>query len=182
MAVFSILSAIIFTGFRDENTRSAAKRAAEALQIDIQEMQNSAQSGIQQGGEIPPGYGIQLIKGEGLGFYYLFADSKVNPTTLGDNHYNDTSLDVDIRTVTMDREVYVVGFKPSVVDFEFLDIVYQRGGSKVVMTGKKGTTYTNIQDPVTIVLRQPKYDICFGVTVESVAGTVNRREMTSCTL
>ncbi|MBI3572888.1 MAG: prepilin-type N-terminal cleavage/methylation domain-containing protein [Candidatus Kerfeldbacteria bacterium] len=46
IAIFALLTVVIFSNFAGEKDRSSTKRAAEQLQVDLQAMQNNAQSGV----------------------------------------------------------------------------------------------------------------------------------------
>jgi prepilin-type N-terminal cleavage/methylation domain-containing protein len=76
VAVISILSIVILANHQSSQKQQAVQRAAHQLVGDIRRAQNMAMASAEQGGIIPDGYGIHVIKNSN--HYFIFADKNNN--------------------------------------------------------------------------------------------------------
>ena len=76
VAVVSIFSIVMMANYQGSQKQQSVQRAAHQLAGDIRRAQNMAMASVEQGGLIPYGYGIHIIKNSN---YYLWAQDTIFP-------------------------------------------------------------------------------------------------------
>lgn len=169
-AIFAFLTAIVYVGFNQERDRSSVQRAAEQLQVDIQQMQNNAMSGIVlPTGDTASAYGIHIDRTSPYTNYTLYAVKKVDGTNVELKQTSVAAMGDNI-IARIDTT------PPSVVDS--LDLAF------AVPTGAVTATIVPAVTPppsnVSIRLKNTKLNICYAVDVHPAVGTVIQRQFKSC--
>jgi prepilin-type N-terminal cleavage/methylation domain-containing protein len=103
MAVVSILSIVMIANYQGSQKQQSVQRAAHQLAGDIRRAQNMAMASTEQGGIIPDGYGIYIIKNSNS--YILFADTNNNQKRNGTG-------DEDIESIIFSSGVEVFNVLP----------------------------------------------------------------------
>ncbi len=103
VAVVSILSIVMLASHQGSQKQQLVQRAAHQLAGDIRRAQNMAMASTEQGGVIPDGYGIYIIKNSN--FYILFADTNNNQSRNG-------SGDEDIESINFTSGVEIFDILP----------------------------------------------------------------------
>ena len=199
IAIFAVLTTIIFTSLSQEKNRSAIKQAASQLQVDLQDMQNKSQSGVTapdtscSGGannriicsapgdcpggacvdQPPYGYGIDFnINGVS---YLEFADMP----GMAINLY-DAGNDIGLYTRSLGPNIVIAkmsftGTSPPSNTTTRLDPVFAgtKGDALLRVNGGYG-------DTATIVLKHTKLNLCYAVSIQKAGGTVTKRSLVTC--
>jgi prepilin-type N-terminal cleavage/methylation domain-containing protein len=103
IAVVSILSIVMMANYQGSQKQQSVQRAAHQLAGDIRRAQNMAMASTEQGGVIPDGYGIYIIKNSNS--YILFADTNNNQSRNGTG-------DEDIELINFISGVEVFNISP----------------------------------------------------------------------
>lgn len=173
VSIIAILSAIVFVGFANEQERNGVKRTIEQMQIDVQAIQNRAQSGaLLPDGSPVTGYGITLTLGDTD--YQRFGDQPGTTPHLLDG--SDTVLETrgHYPNVVVSALNLVPAPPQPATD---LTIVYDLPDGRLFMTSTPGATTIDV---ATVILRQTKANLCYSLTIRADSGTVSRRDLAIC--
>ena len=107
IAVVSILSIITMANYQGSQKQQSVQRAAHQLAGDIRRAQNMAMASVEQGGAIPDGYGVYIMKNSNS--YILFADQNNNQSRNGAG-----DEDIELINFTSGVEIFDISSPPVV--------------------------------------------------------------------
>ncbi|MBI2984293.1 MAG: prepilin-type N-terminal cleavage/methylation domain-containing protein [Candidatus Kerfeldbacteria bacterium] len=180
IAVIGILSSIVFVGFYQDRERSAVKRAAEQLQVDVQSAQNRAQSGVLTGGSLPAGYGVHFDVAT-PDRYLIFADALSGSPPAGDNEYRPPpgGTDTIVTTVILPSRVVVHRIGVISLTFDRGSAVFSVPNAQSTLRVWDAGGAASTPSSLPITLRQTRANLCYSVTIVP-SGTVSQRQLDSC--
>lgn len=207
VAIIGILTAIIFVSFRNDQKRNDAKRAAEQLQVDIQDIQIMAQSGrvlnqtklcfggLNDGGACtdstqcpaPVATTATCISRAPLRYGVYITKNATNYRTYADifggvNYVLDTPPDVVLLTRSFQSHLKIVDIQAYGTN---VPIGYVPFGvdisfdSPTAAVTLRGRPSAVLADNVVLTVQQTQAKICYSITVDRLTGTVSRRQLAS---
>ncbi len=181
IAIIGILTSIVFVSFANQRERDSVKAAVAQAQIDLQDMQSNAQSGVLTGASLPAGYGMWFRVGSSPSAtnpvyklnYMMFADLP------GDTANSWDTNDSTIALKALPQDVEVVGITDGDDNVaSVVHAVYQVPNGNVVLT------FLPLANPntskATITFKQTKANLCYSISIIGDSGTVNRRQLATC--
>jgi prepilin-type N-terminal cleavage/methylation domain-containing protein len=126
VAIITLLSAVLFINFSNQNRRASVRQAATQIALDLQKMYSKAQAGLEQGGATQLGYGLSLQTTQGS--YSQFFDT----TAAADSVYTDATELLQFRNLPANIVISSIQLKPRVgptVNVSRADVLYKVPGA-----------------------------------------------------
>lgn len=176
VAIFAILTSIVFASLAQEKSRAAIKQAADQFAVDLQDMQNRAQSGIITSGVTAAGYGLLFTYPPGNS-YQTFVDA-TGGTYTADLYDSGASPDPTLLTRTLSSNIRIIKLTDStnIPSYNRADVVFHVPNATVSLLGNISTSLTNL----TIKLKNIQLNVCYAVSIQKTGGTVTKRQLSTC--
>lgn len=183
MAIIGILTAIIITGQVQQKNISIARRTAEQVVNDIQNMQNNALSGQTISGVRPQGFGASFNLASQT-TYVTFGDQCSPAPCTADSLYTSGEA---IQTVSLDPVMKIQRLCTNATTcigtglLARLDLSYQVPGVKLTITQTLSSGGAVSQAATAqIVVANTKLNVCYAVSIDAASGTVSNRQLAQC--
>lgn len=176
IAIFAILTAIIFFNFANEKKRTAIKSAADQIGVDVQAMQTNALGGVVTGGSAQGGYGVHFDV-DRYDQYILFADG-----LSGTPYVYDAGIDQVVTTQqwAASTGVRIGSLASDTAAARTADVTFVAPSGKAIITAKDMAGNPLTPTSLIIFLNQSSLNVCYSLTVRSNVGTINRRQLANC--
>lgn len=176
IAIFAILTAIIFFNFANEKNRTAIKSAANQIGVDVQAMQTNALGGVVTSGVAQGGYGAHFDVGY-YDRYILFADG-----LSGTPYEYDAGADQVVATQQWaeSTKVRIASLSGDGDAFSKADVTFAVPSGKAIITAEKLGGSTVTPTSLDIFLHQSSLNVCYSLTIRSNVGTINKRQLANC--
>lgn len=179
VAIIGVLTIMVFVAFANEQSRNAAKRLAENIQIAIQEQQAAAQSGLTVSGVQPGAFGLAFSTGNAIPQttpmvlrYIIFGDG-LGGGAMQQEYDNPAEY---IRNVNLPTNLRILSLVSNGVSYGRADITFDVPDGSVILKAYVTTPpYVTLATPLVITVRQTTDNICYSVTIQPKFGTVSRR-------
>lgn len=173
IAIITIISAVLFINFANQNRRAAVKQAANQIALDLQKAYADAQAGKLQAGSTVRGYGLSFQTTQTS--YNRFFDSLAFP----DGSFTDSSELIASRSlpISPDIEISAIQEMPTAggpIARTRADLLYGVPGASVTVRTGNPTPLSITTNRIIITVRHKTLTTLFNcVSVTPSIGAVN---------